>query len=318
MISDYTYRLLIAKKIKGIGSATINGLSLNKEFFQTPLRELATTFQEFKNFHENSAVYSNALRDVESDINTANSLGHNILSIKDKNYPNALRHLKDRPPILYATSNVHNISEKSLAVIGTRNPTKHGEITAQRIVQYYSKQGWQIVSGLALGIDTVAHKSTIDSGASITIAVLAHGLDSIHPKSNKPLAERILESGGVLLSEYSYGSPSYPSNFVERDRIQAGLSAAVIMVQSDETGGSWHASRSALRYGRYLIVPEPTKFDSNAGEAKVRGNRLIINSDSATRAKFLSCTINDLDRLIILRSREDYPRIEKTISGFPG
>jgi DNA processing protein len=145
------------------------------------------------------------------------------------------------------------------------------------------------------------------------VAVLAQGLHKIYPKENAYLADRIVDEGGILMSEYSYASSTFPSNFVDRDRIQAGLSRGVVMVQSDESGGSWHASRAALRYGRYLIVPCPTEVDINSGHPKVRGNLRVLHSSATERAEFLKCSVEDLEHFKILQSREDYPALESVL-----
>jgi len=117
----------------------------------------------------------------------------------------------------------------------------------------------------------------------------------------------------VLVSEYSYASPSFPSHFVERDRIQAGLALGVVMIQSDHSGGSWHASRAALRYGRYLIVPRPTETDLRTHQPKARGNQFIAEASPTARAEFLKCSLPDLDRLVILQSREEYSVVESAL-----
>jgi DNA processing protein len=235
-----------------------------------------------------------------------------------RSYASALRYwaawhrLRYRAALALPVPVPERLTNRAVAIVGTREPTQQGRQIAERITQYFAANRWQVVSGLALGIDTVVHTATLSSN-STTVAVLAHGLDKVYPPENAELADRIVEQGGVLMSEYAYGSRSFPSNFVERDRIQAGLACGVVMVQSDESGGSWHASRAALRYGRYLIIPRPTEADVKAQQPKIRGNQLIAESSAEVRAAFLKCSAKDLERLFVLQSREDYPTVESTL-----
>lgn len=146
-----------------------------------------------------------------------------------------------------------------------------------------------------------------------TVAVLAHGLDSIYPKSNERLATDIVKNGGSLVSEYSYGTRPFAGNFVERDRIQAALSLGVIMVQSAAKGGSLHASKAALRYGRILSVPEPTKEDKASKHPKIEANLWIMNAEDTAREEYLECTPQQLANVFFLRSRADYPILEEKL-----
>jgi DNA protecting protein DprA len=198
--------------------------------------------------------------------------------------------------------------EKSVAVIGTREPTAHGELIARRIAKFFAEQGWSIVSGLAIGCDALAHKAALEHGAH-TVAVLAHGLQTIAPSRHKGLAQEILDSGGALITEYRYGQGIQKQQYVKRDRIQAGIAQGVVMVQSDLVGGSLHASRASVEYGRWLAVPIATDRDREYGEPKVQANLLLANGDDRERSSLLRCSTQDLRRVFILRSRDDYVQL---------
>lgn len=312
MISTTTYKLLLASKLRGIGRRGLQELAADKLFFRSRVHELGPAVAGIANPAPSAAMLGAAERAANADVEAAEKRGHFIVSLQDQNYPKLLRKLHDRPAILFMSGDPERLSERSVAIIGTREPSTQGEETARRVTQYFAANGWQIVSGLAVGLDTVAHRTALESGGT-TVAVLAQGLDKIYPKENAELAEQIVQHGGVLVSEYSYGSQTFPSNFVERDRIQAGLARGVVMVQSDEAGGSWHASRAALRYGRYLIIPSPTDADIKAGHPKVRGNLRILHSSPEDRAAFLKCSVEELKRLRVLESRDDYPSLESTL-----
>ena len=312
MIAAPTYKLLVASKLRGVGRRALRDLSVDKIFFRSSLDELREAVSGVANPNPDATVMAAAFRAADADVEAAERMGHFIVGPHDAAYPALLRQLDDRPAILFIRGDPRRVSEKAVAIIGTREPSKAGELTAERIARYFAGGGWQVVSGLALGVDTVAHQLTLLSGGS-TVAVVAHGLDKVYPRENADLADRIVESGGALVSEYGYKSPVFPSHFVERDRIQAGLSLGVVMVQSDETGGSWHASRAALRYGRYLIIPHPAEPDIRVAYPKARGNWMIVHSTDAERAAFLKCPLSDLQRLIILNSRDDYPVLASTL-----
>lgn len=312
MISAATYKLLIASKVKGVGKRTLIELARDRLFFELEPKHWHLDIPQLRSLEPSSPQYSKAMAQADKDVESAERQDGTVLSVQDAAYPELLLQVNDRPAILYVRGSPDAFSKKAIAIIGTREPTKHGEVTGHRIATYFAGNGWQIVSGLAVGLDTVAHESTLLSQGS-TVAVLAHGLESVYPKQNAILAERILDSGGLLVSEYPYGTPSFPAHFVERDRIQAALSKAVIMVQTGESGGSWHASRAALRYGRRLAVPAPTSVDEAQGEPKVQGNVALATGTASAKMALLKCEISDLSRLTILRSRDDYPEFERVL-----
>ena len=255
---------------------------------------------------------------VESIVEKAKENGDRVISCRDKVYPKLLRGLSDSPPILFVRGDVEGAfsNTKSIAVVGTRWPTEHGIITTQRITKYFACKGWTIVSGLAIGLDTIAHKTALECNAR-TAAVLAHGLDIIQPKQNTDLANSMVETGGVLVSEYPYNTTAFPSQFIERDRIQAGLARGVFMMQSDVKGGSWHASRAAMAYERMLLVPEPTAQDGERLESKIEGNRKIIGATKKDRANFLKCDIDALNNFFVIKGRNDYQYIEEKLKAIP-
>lgn len=195
--------------------------------------------------------------------------------------------------------------EQSVAIIGTREPTAHGKRIAARIAEFFVEHQWSVVSGLALGCDAVAHQATLDAGGH-TVAVLAHGHQTIAPARHKKLANDILDAGGALVSEYPFGREIQKQQYVKRDRTQAGMAQGVVMIQSDVVGGSLHASRAALDYKRWLAVPYPTDKDREHQEPKIQANLLIADGADSERAELLHCSTESLSRVLILSSRDDY------------
>lgn len=245
---------------------------------------------------------------AERQVEKAHELDVQILSPFDDPYPKLLASTHDFPLILWVKGSFATIPQRSVAVIGPREPTRHGALIASRIADFFAGEGWSVVSGLALGCDTAAHRATLDAGGH-TIAVLAHGLQTISPKANEGLAERIIQEGGALLSEFPLGATPHGKAFVQRDRTQAGLSRGVVMVQSDLTGGSLHAPRAALSYRRWVAVPYPTNTDLADRANKIQANMVLASDMTDEKAKLMRCSSEARDRIIVLRSKDDYQRL---------
>lgn len=176
--------------------------------------------------------------------------------INSNRYPKHLLALKDPPPFLFCKGNLNLLTEtKSIAVVGTRNNSSKGKIIAQRTVGAFQSQHCVVVSGLAKGIDSIAHRAAIDIGMP-TIAVVVD-VEDISPSTNKALASEILESGGLLISENEPGTAPIGPLFAKRDRIQAGLSAAIFAIETSSSGGTMHAVRASRSIQRTVYVPDP-------------------------------------------------------------
>jgi DNA processing protein len=184
------------------------------------------------------------------------------IPITDPGYPSLLRQIPDAPPVLYLQGREASlVTTRMVAVIGTRDATPLGLSVARRVAQRFAEVGYVIVSGLAKGIDTAAHEGGLAGG--LTVAVLGTSIDKIYPAENKRLAARITETG-ALVSEYPMGYPSRGQSFVERDRIQAGMSIAVIPVQTGLKGGTQHTIRFAEEQHRLLLCPRPLATEQDA------------------------------------------------------
>jgi DNA protecting protein DprA len=180
-----------------------------------------------------------------------------VLAFDNIEYPEALRRIPDPPPFLYVRGTLPRTWESAVAVIGTREPDPAAlEATRAATQSLSSDPSVILVSGLALGIDSEAHREALRTGA-VTVAVLANGLDSVYPKRNEKLAEEIVERGGALVSELPIGVKVLPYNLVARDRLQSGLSIATIVIQTSTEGGSMHTARFTLEQGRSLIALRP-------------------------------------------------------------
>lgn len=190
-----------------------------------------------------------------------------ILTYKDPLYPKLLLEIPKLPPLLYYKGNMIDAEELSLAVVGTRKISNYGRIVIPKLIVPLVETGITIISGMAFGVDSGAHQISIDAGKR-TIAVLGGGLDwaSIYPKHHQLLAEKILENGGALLSEYPIGTPSLKHHFVSRNRIISGMSVATIIIESDLKSGSLITAKHALEQNRQVYaVPGPIYSETSQG-----------------------------------------------------
>ena len=304
-ISFQTRILLTLSILKGVGPAALGKIIREVPSFEKlPEEELRSLLPRGA-----ATDIGAAEREADRQIALAGTDGVRIVSAADPDYPKLLLGTRNDPQILFVKGCLMSTTEKSVAIIGTREPTEHGKIITQRITEFFVGEEWSVVSGLAIGCDAIAHESALKVGGH-TVAVLAHGLQTVAPSRHKDLAQRILNSGGALVTAFRFGESPLPGNFVKRDRVQAGLAQGVVMVQSDLAGGSLHASRASIEYGRWLAVPWPTRRDIERGEPKVRGNLELVNGSTQRKISLLKCRHEHLHQgLIVLKSRDDYMKL---------
>ena len=176
----------------------------------------------------------------------------NTLSIEDEGYPECLKHIYDPPQTLFVKGGFLKQDSLAVAIVGTRHPTVYGRDAAQRIAVECAAEGLTVVSGLARGIDTAAHKGALKAGGR-TIAVLGSGILNIYPKQNQQLAEEIAENGAVI-TEFPVNAKPLPINFPQRNRIISGLSLAVVVVEAAARSGSLITAHCALEQGREVFA----------------------------------------------------------------
>ncbi|MCX7786262.1 MAG: DNA-processing protein DprA [Spirochaetes bacterium] len=196
--------------------------------------------------------------------------GIQFLTPLDSSYPPQLKEIYDPPFLLFYRGILPSWNETFLAIVGTRQPTTEGRKAAYALAKEASSLGMVIVSGLARGIDGEAHKGAVDSGGK-TIAVLGHGPDSVYPMSNRKLGERVLQEGGMFLSEYPPGTAPLPYHFPARNRMISGLSRGVVVVEAPLGSGALITSDYALEQGRDLFVHQVGMESAQGGGTKQLG-----------------------------------------------
>lgn len=176
-----------------------------------------------------------------------------VITIQDKNYPKNLFELKNPPEKLYAIGNIALLNEFSLAIVGARKCEEESSNLATRLAENFAKLGITTISGLAIGIDTAAHKGTLNSSGK-TIAVLGSGFNELYPKCNKELFEKIVDNNGLVISEYEPNTPPLKPNFVNRNRIIAALSSGVIVIEASEKSGSISTAKVAMNLKKNCLL----------------------------------------------------------------
>ncbi len=200
-----------------------------------------------------------------------------IVFIEDENYPRVLREIYNPPLCLYIRGNKNILNEISIAIIGCREASEYGKKVAEEFSFNLSKNGINIVSGLARGIDSFAHLGALRAKGK-TIAVLGNGLDTIYPKENIKLGEEILNCGGTIISEFPLGIPPQKRNFPARNRIISGISKGVLVVEAKERSGTMITVDYALEQGRDVFaVPGNIDLINSIGTNKIikEGAKLV-------------------------------------------
>ena len=311
-ISTETLTILALSFLSGVGPATLRRVARLPATDRASPERIAEGAPSVAKALKNPTAWDHAMAAARNQVRLAEKYHARILSPVDEEYPTLLAATKDDPALLYVRGKLISDPTSSVAVIGSREPTAHGEITATRISTFLAKEGFSIVSGLAIGCDGLAHRASLGASGH-TVAVMACGLQMVTPSRHRQLAEDIVAKGGALVSQFPFTTGVAPQQYVIRDRVQAGLSNLVVMVQSDLKGGSLHASRASLEYGRTLAVPYPTDTDIANDEPKAQANLLIIDGDDSARAAFLRCKPEELANVIVIRGRDDYTKLAAAI-----
>lgn len=187
----------------------------------------------------------------------------NYLTPEDEDYPSRLLEIYDPPAVLWVRGNTKLLNRAGIAVVGTRQPTPYGSGMAEMLSRDLARRGMVVMSGMARGVDTCAHKGALEAGGA-TVAVWGTGIDVIYPKENKKLAEQIVAQGGTIVSEFQLGTFPAPQNFPIRNRTLSGMSVGVLVVEGGEYSGTRITARCALEQGRDVYAVPGNATNKNA------------------------------------------------------
>jgi len=211
--------------------------------------------------------------DAEKEMAAAAKIGAVIVTMLAKDYPKPLKEIYDPPPVITVRGNPEILHKNAIAVVGARNASLNGCHFAGKLAKDLGREGYAIISGLARGIDTAAHKASVETG---TIAVIAGGIDNIYPKENEKLYYEIIEKGGAIISELPIGAMPRPENFPQRNRIISGIAEGVLIVEAALKSGSLITARLALEQGREVFA-----VPGHPGDPRCQGPNKLIKQGAA-------------------------------------
>lgn len=200
--------------------------------------------RQIKSLYDHAEKHLNVIKNIDCD----------VICFEDSRYPELLKSIYDPPVVLFSKGNVQALSDPQVAIVGGRKSSSLARATAQRFAQELTQSGVHVTSGLAIGIDHAAHLGAIQAGPGSTIAVMANGPDLVYPQRHQRLAQQILDSGGLLVTEQLPGVQPRPYLFPERNRIISGMSLGTLVVEATIKSGSLVTARLALEQGREVFA----------------------------------------------------------------
>jgi DNA processing protein len=257
-----------------------------------------------------ASSYKDSIRkSLEKEIKLLEKIGGRIITVWDDEFPQLLKKIYDPPLILYLMGNFDEMDKYSIAVVGTRQPTNYGKIQTEKIVADLVQQNITIISGLARGIDSVAHSSALKNQGR-TIAVVGSGLDIIYPSENKKLFNEIKERG-VIISEFPPGTIPNAENFPRRNRIISGLSLGTLVIETAITGGAMQTARLALDQNREVFA-----IPGNLGIKQSEGTNMLIQRGEAELIKSAEDILTGLELKLKPVIGKNIPKQQKDLTIF--
>ena len=289
--------ILALLKIKGFGNVKVKSLSEfidnNKKYNAKELHNLISEFSEkVKKTNIPSIVELEiALDESNKIIETCFNKNIKIISYNSSNYPDRLKSINNSPVILFLKGNYELLNNEDLvSVIGTRKPTDDAIKLGKNLTKTLTDNNFKIVSGLALGCDTIAHKVCLENDLE-TIAVLPSSVDEIYPVENRKLGDEILNKNGLIISEYEPGSIVTKNKYIERNRIVSGISKGICVIQCDIKSGTMRTVEIAHKQNKKIGV---INFSFSKNTSEYEGNNLLLS-----KSKYLSLgSRKDIDEFV--------------------
>lgn len=275
-------KLRLLLEVDGIGPnklfALLSKFNSLDNLFDAPFRELllvdgisSSLANRILKKIDDFPQYSNR---IEIEVEKLYRIGGNWITFWSKQYPKTLKNIFSPPIILYYKGTIKKEDENSVAIVGTRMPSRYGKSVAERFAKDLSYKGITIVSGLARGIDSFAHRATLEVNGR-TVAIIGSGLDVIYPSENRKLFDEISENG-IIYSEYILGTKPDAQNFPKRNRIISGISLGTLVVETKESGGALQTAAFALDQNREVFA-----IPGNLGISQSEGTNLLIQKGEA-------------------------------------
>ncbi|HUV57124.1 MAG TPA: DNA-processing protein DprA [Dehalococcoidales bacterium] len=276
---------------------------------------------------KHSGLDSNAIRAIttwrpkislEAEMEKIDRYGVKVFTCHDPGYPTRLKEIYDYPPLIYVRGSLLAEDEWCLAVVGTRRATVYGRQVTEEMVADLAKSKITIVSGLAKGIDSVAHNSALEAGGR-SIAVFACGLDTVYPSENVNLARRIMQQG-ALISEYPLGTRPRADNFPRRNRIMSGMSLGVLVVEAGETSGAMITAHLALEQNReVLAIPGSILSPASRGTNQLiqEGAKLVSDYTDILEELNLTAVAHQIEMKEIIPASDTESLLLKQLSAEP-
>lgn len=250
--------------IDGVGPSTIARLQKHPAFTELYACSAQDIVKHYQIHPKSAELIATGLKDVsalEAELRLIQRYNIKWVTTEDEAYPPLLKEIDSPPAVLYYRGADLHTFKKNIAIIGSRKAEQYAEQVISAFVPSLIQSGWDVISGGALGADTMAHQHTVANGGK-TVAILGSGLLVPHPSSNKKLFEEIIATGGAVVSSFKLLTTAYPSNFPARNRIIAGMSQACLVVQAAERSGASITANFALNQGKHVLAVPGSIFDS--------------------------------------------------------
>lgn len=295
--------ILIWLNSKGVSNRGIGKL---REYF-SDLREIFSTNKNIIDYRDlNYGSFKKIPKaidkiEIEEYLNKLKQDNINIITILDENYPEKLKDIYDKPQVLYQKGSFLEEDNLSIGIVGSRKTTPYGRWACERFTKELTNLGITIISGIALGIDTIAHNTAIKQGGR-TIGVIGSGIDTVYPKSNKDLYKRIIDNGAVI-TEFPLNTAPLAYNFPQRNRIISGLSSGVIVVEAKEKSGSLITAHHSIEQGKDVFA-----IPGNINSIYSKGTNKLIQ-DGAIPLLDIDDILNEIYEFKILKEKENEEKL---------
>jgi len=287
-------------------------LSILRNFKSAQFRKIVEKFEDFNKFSEAEVfnqIFQNTYKEnlsqiddlAETQLQKLQENNSRLISVWDDDYPSLLKKTSSPPSLIFVKGKLYN-DKTAIAIVGTRKLTSYGKLTTERFSEFFVANNIIVVSGLAYGIDTISHLATVRAGG-ITYAVIPSSIDTISPFASQKNAEKIVEGGGAIISEYRFGVQAILASFPQRNRIIAGVSLATIVIECGIKSGALITAKIASSESREVFA-----VPGNINSSKSDGTNKLIKDNLAIIAISPESVLEDLGlaKLIAERSIEDH------------